>query len=127
MSLNSETSPVEHKRLLSSDQVSHSHSVDRKGKVLETEIVDSRCLENVSLKKNGSCTEVISSALEKNMVQAKATTVKTRQTQSGPLMPGIVLNHSHSERSRISERFVIVHFSFVLKSAFSLMKSSMDE
>ncbi|XP_021888169.1 serine/threonine-protein kinase BLUS1 [Carica papaya] len=104
MSLNSETSPVEHKRLLSSDQVSHSHSVDRKGKVLETEIVDSRCLENVSLKKNGSCTEVISSALEKNMVQAKATTVKTRQTQSGPLMPGIVLNHSHSERSRISER-----------------------
>lgn len=104
MSLNSETSPVEHKRLLSSDQVSHSHSVDRKGKVLETEIVDSRCLENVSLKKNGSCTEVISSALEKNMVQAKTTTVKTRQTQSGPLMPGIVLNHSHSERSRISER-----------------------
>lgn len=42
--------------------------------------------------------------------KTKTETVRSRQTQSGPLMPGIVLTHSLSERGRITERFVIVTF-----------------
>ncbi|XP_047334061.1 serine/threonine-protein kinase BLUS1-like isoform X3 [Impatiens glandulifera] len=43
---------------------------------------------------------------EKDIVQQKSrTTGKNRQSQSGPLMPGVVLTHSTSEMTRAFERF----------------------
>ncbi|KAH1080385.1 hypothetical protein J1N35_020146 [Gossypium stocksii] len=57
------------------------------------------------LRKNGSNIDVMASTSEKDVGLAKAKTVKPRQTQSGPLTPGLVLNHSSSDRVRNSERF----------------------
>ncbi|XP_052878170.1 serine/threonine-protein kinase Nek4-like isoform X1 [Gossypium arboreum] len=57
------------------------------------------------LRKNGSNIDVMASTSEKDVGLAKAKTVKPRQTQSGPLTPGSVLNHSSSDRVRNSERF----------------------
>ncbi|KAL1141273.1 hypothetical protein V6Z11_A11G017500 [Gossypium hirsutum] len=56
--------------------------------------------------KNLDCDiDVMASTSEKDVGLAKAKTVKPRQTQSGPLTPGSVLNHSSSDRVRNSERF----------------------
>ncbi|KAK8503833.1 hypothetical protein V6N13_021617 [Hibiscus sabdariffa] len=57
------------------------------------------------LRKNGSNTDVMASTLEKDVVLTRTKTVKPRQTQSGPLTPDAVLNHSSSDRVRNSERF----------------------
>ncbi|XP_012488679.1 uncharacterized protein LOC105801881 isoform X2 [Gossypium raimondii] len=57
------------------------------------------------LRKNGSNIDVMASTSEKDVDLAKAKTVKPRQTQSGPLTTGPVLNHSSSDRVRNSERF----------------------
>ncbi|KAK3030662.1 hypothetical protein RJ639_035866, partial [Escallonia herrerae] len=55
---------------------------------------------------NGSKTEQLPSTSEKDAVQTKTAnpTGKTRQSQSGPLMPGVVLTHSTSDRGRNIER-----------------------
>ncbi|TYI53650.1 hypothetical protein E1A91_D11G020000v1 [Gossypium mustelinum] len=57
------------------------------------------------LRKNGSNIDVMASTSEKDVDLAKAKAVKPRQTQSGPLTTGPVLNHSSSDRVRNSERF----------------------
>lgn len=86
--------------------------LNRKGKILESDLLESGCQEKVGWKNSGSITEASSSMSEKGMLQAKtkAQMVKSRQTQSGPLMPGAVLSHSSSERGRICERFGIYRY-----------------
>ncbi|CAL2260743.1 unnamed protein product [Prunus armeniaca] len=81
-------------------------SLNKKGKVLESNILESGGQQKTAWKKNGSSSEATASTSEKDMVQAKNKNllVKSRQTQSGPLTPGAVLSHSLSERARIFER-----------------------
>ncbi|XP_040986744.1 serine/threonine-protein kinase BLUS1-like isoform X1 [Juglans microcarpa x Juglans regia] len=82
--------------------------LNRKGKNLESDLLESGCQEKVGWKKDVSSPEASSSMTEKEMLQAKtkAQMLKIRHTQSGPLMPGAVLGHSLSERGQSSERFV---------------------
>lgn len=94
------------------NQLQLSESLNQKGKTLEGDSLD-RIQENIVLKKNGSSTEVMASTSAKDTMQTKAKALKSRQTQSGPLMPGMVLSHLSSERARNSERFVILHFKFL--------------
>ncbi|VVA36432.1 PREDICTED: serine/threonine-kinase [Prunus dulcis] len=81
-------------------------SLNKKGKVLESNILESGGQQKTAWKKNESSSEATASTSEKDMVQAKNKnlSVKSRQTQSGPLTPGAVLSHSVSERARIFER-----------------------
>ncbi|KAG5539410.1 hypothetical protein RHGRI_019827 [Rhododendron griersonianum] len=81
-----------------------------KEKTPERDILESDYQGKVELEKNASRTELPPSHPEKDPVLAKIKTSagNSRQTQSGPLMPGIVLNHSKSERGRSSERFILV-------------------
>ncbi|KAG5004429.1 hypothetical protein JHK84_028693 [Glycine max] len=60
-----------------------------------------------SEKRNGSVAEATPSTLENDVGTSKVKTqsVKLGKTQSGPLMPGLVLGHSSSERGRTFERF----------------------
>ncbi|KAE9619100.1 putative protein kinase STE-STE20-Fray family [Lupinus albus] len=55
---------------------------------------------------NGSIVETTPSILEKDMVTSKIKSqpLQIRKTVSGPLVPGMVLGHSLSERGRIFER-----------------------
>ncbi|XP_022762037.1 protein kinase 3-like isoform X2 [Durio zibethinus] len=76
-----------------------------KGKNPECDIVEAGCQEMVGLRGNGSSIDIMASTSEKDVLLTRAKTVKPRQTQSGPLTPGAVLNHSSSERARNSERF----------------------
>ncbi|XP_057510991.1 serine/threonine-protein kinase BLUS1-like isoform X1 [Actinidia eriantha] len=76
------------------------------GRIPESGLLDSDYQGKIDLERNESRTELPQSALEKDVVQAKTRnpSVKCHQTQSGPLMPAIVLSHSMSENGRIFER-----------------------
>ncbi|GAV68718.1 Pkinase domain-containing protein [Cephalotus follicularis] len=79
--------------------------LNRKGKCLEIEVQESGCQEKKSMEKeNGSSNEMTASTSENDMVQTKIKTVKSRQTQSGPLTPGVAFSPSLSESSGIPER-----------------------
>lgn len=85
------------------------------GKSLECDRVEK------GLRKNGSNIDVMASTSEKDVGLTKSKTVKPRQTQSGPLTPGAVLNHSSSDRVRNSERLVMVHSGFAFQFNFCLL------
>lgn len=113
--LNSNTElPLGDSRGKISDKVQQAEYLNKKGKVLECDILESGCQEKTGWKKNGSSTEATTSASEKDVVLSKARSqsVKSRQALSGPLTPGSVLSHSLSEKGRIAERFVKDHFSY---------------
>ncbi|XP_017630669.1 serine/threonine-protein kinase BLUS1-like isoform X2 [Gossypium arboreum] len=76
-----------------------------KGKNLECAIVEAGCQEILGLKKNGSIIDVMGSTSEKDVVLTRANTVKPRETQTGPLTPGVVLSRSSSDWVHNSERF----------------------
>lgn len=82
------------------DEILQSENLSNKGKVQGSDLVFG------SQDRNGSSIELMPSISEKEVTQpkSKTETVKSRQTQSGPLMPGMVLGHSLSERVRTSER-----------------------
>ncbi|XP_057478431.1 serine/threonine-protein kinase BLUS1-like isoform X2 [Actinidia eriantha] len=88
------------------DEFSLAECSNNKEKFPESDLLESDYQGKIVLEKNASRTELPLSISEKDAVQAKpkTTTGKSRQCQSGPLMPGIVLNHSLSERGRIFER-----------------------
>jgi len=109
---NSEIQLAEHSRQLSGGELPQADNFIRKGKLPESDLLETSSLEKVGWKRNGSSSEAKASTSESVMAQAKATTVKSRQTHSGPLMPGTVFSHSLSERGRTSERFVVFLFSF---------------
>lgn len=94
-----------------------------KEKTPERDILESDYQGKVELEKNVSRTELPPSHPEKDPVLAKIKTSagNSRQTQSGPLMPGIVLNHSKSERGRSSERFILVIFWFISLYGFDFL------
>ncbi|KAL3499160.1 hypothetical protein ACH5RR_038253 [Cinchona calisaya] len=75
-------------------------------KLSESEISESDNQGKFSLRKNGSKTELPPPVSEKDSPLAKyrPQTVKSRQTQSGPLVPGIIVGQSVPERVRNSER-----------------------
>ncbi|XVF12886.1 hypothetical protein REPUB_Repub08aG0158500 [Reevesia pubescens] len=103
LNLNREVSQAECEGPKSVDLL-QSDILNGKGKNPECEIVEAGFQEKV-LRKNGSSIDVMASTSEKDVVLTRAKTVKPRKTQSGPLTPGAVLNHSSSERVRNSERF----------------------
>lgn len=80
-----------------------SDCLNGKGKNPECEIVEA-VLHEKGLRKNGSGIDIMASTSEKDVVMTGAKSVKPRQTQSGPLTPAAVLNHSSSERVHNSER-----------------------
>ncbi|XP_061981570.1 serine/threonine-protein kinase BLUS1-like isoform X1 [Populus nigra] len=101
----SEMQQVEYSRQLSGGKLPWADNLNRKGRLPESDLLETSSQEKVGWKRNGSSTEAKASTSENDVMQAKAKTVKSRQTLSGPLMPGTVLSHSLSERGRTSERF----------------------
>ncbi|KAI9108437.1 hypothetical protein K1719_020628 [Acacia pycnantha] len=92
-----------------SNDVKLSESLDKKGKIVESDLQELGSSKNIIWKRNGSVSEATASTLEKDIgtSKIKSQSVKSRQTQSGPLSPGAVFGHSSSERVRTSERFEI--------------------
>ncbi|CAN4077425.1 unnamed protein product [Withania somnifera] len=78
----------------------------KKGEDLECNKLDSNHQEEGGLKQNSSKTELPPLTSDKDSVQTKSKcqTAKASRSQSGPLMPGVELSHSASERSGIFER-----------------------
>lgn len=70
-------------------------SLSMKEKVVENDILDS---DNQG--KTG---------INESVAKTRIHMAKPRQTQSGPLMPGVVLSNSKSERTRNLERFIVIH------------------
>ncbi|XP_011026795.1 PREDICTED: serine/threonine-protein kinase BLUS1-like isoform X3 [Populus euphratica] len=99
---NSEMQLAEYSRQLSGCELPQADNFIKKGKLPESDLLETSSLEK---ERNGSISEAKASTSESLMAQAKAKTVKSRQTHSGPLMPGTVFSHSLSERGRTSERF----------------------
>ncbi|GAB4857666.1 hypothetical protein Ancab_015572 [Ancistrocladus abbreviatus] len=77
-----------------------------KGKHIERELLVTVGQEKTILATDGPSTEVTTGTSERGTGQAKTKCppIKGRQSQSGPLMPGIVLGQLSSERSQVSER-----------------------
>lgn len=77
-----------------------------KGEIGRSELLDSRCEVKNVIEKDAQGSEMAgpSSARDSAQVKAKSQLVKGRQSQSGPLMPGVVLGQTSKERGRVSER-----------------------
>ncbi|XP_028774684.1 serine/threonine-protein kinase fray2 isoform X2 [Neltuma alba] len=90
-----------------SNDVRQSESLDQRGKIVESNLPELGSSKNIIWKRNGSVAEATASTLEKDIGTSKtrSQSLKSRQTQSGPLVPGTVIGHSLSERVRTSERF----------------------
>uniref|UniRef100_A0A6N2MGJ5 Protein kinase domain-containing protein n=2 Tax=Salix viminalis TaxID=40686 RepID=A0A6N2MGJ5_SALVM len=101
----SEIQQAEYNRQLSGGELPQANNFIRKGKLPESDLLETSSLEKVGWKRNGSSSEAKASTSESIMAQAKAKTLKGRQTHSGLLMPGTVLSQSLSERGRTSERY----------------------
>lgn len=100
-------------------------SSSNKEKIPVRDLLESDYQGKIELEKNASRTELPPSHPEKDVVLARVRTSSgnSRQTQSGPLMPAIVLNHSKSERGRISERFILVYFLIHISMQFGFLGS----
>ncbi|KAI3713497.1 hypothetical protein L1987_72075 [Smallanthus sonchifolius] len=90
--------------IVSSDEVVPSESLSNKGDTPETNMSDGNKGNILGI--NRTKTEQLPSTSDKDASHAKTRifTGRNRQTQSGPLAAGVVLNHSKSERARILER-----------------------
>ncbi|PHT57781.1 Serine/threonine-protein kinase fray2 [Capsicum baccatum] len=88
------------------ESVGEAESEIRKEKDLESSPLDSGHWEKNGMKKNASKMELPPLTSDRDALPAKSRTQtpKARQSQSGPLMAGMVLSHSASERARNSER-----------------------
>jgi hypothetical protein len=111
LNLNNELMQPECRGRTSGEELTQVDCLNRKEQIVDGDLLEYGCPEKVIWTKNGSSVEASSSTSDKELVQAKTKTQtgKSRQTQSGPLSPVAVLNHSLSERGRISERFVIIY------------------
>lgn len=91
---------------ITGDELAQAECLSKKGKSLRSDSLESSNQEKIGQEKDISSAELMPSTSEKDMVNAKTKTqmVKGRQTQSGPLMPGVVLSHSLSDRGRSFER-----------------------
>lgn len=84
-----------------SDVVVPSESLSNKGDAPESNISDGN--KGNILEKDRIKTDQQPSTSDKDPIRILAG--RNRQTQSGPLVAGVVLNHSKSERTRSLERF----------------------
>ena len=107
---NSEPSYTDCKSKVNGDDSQQVECVNRKGKLLESDQLESGSQQGTDWNKNGPSSEATTSTTETDMVHAKSkfVAVKSRQTRSGPLTPGAVLNHSLSDAGHIFERFVYI-------------------
>ncbi|TYJ06820.1 hypothetical protein E1A91_A12G261200v1 [Gossypium mustelinum] len=103
LNLNGEVSQSEFGEPMTIDLL-QSDCLNEKGKNPECDMVEAG-LHEKGLRKNGLGIDITASTSEKEVVMTGAKSVKPRQTQSGPLTPGAILNHSSSERVHNSERF----------------------
>ncbi|KAK7316506.1 hypothetical protein RJT34_00016 [Clitoria ternatea] len=85
------------------EQLEH---LSKKDKNVESDFQEPGLPQNILWKRNGSSAEATTSSMEKDIGTSKINgqSAKSRQTQSGPLLPGMVLSHSSSERRRTLER-----------------------
>ncbi|KAJ4846333.1 hypothetical protein Tsubulata_005927 [Turnera subulata] len=86
------------------DELLRTESLQNKGKFLECEPLETSCLDKFGQNKNMSTTDAKASTSDNDIIQTKVKPARSRQTVSGPLMPGTVLGHSLSDRGRTSER-----------------------
>lgn len=95
-----------------SNDIKRSESMDKKGKIVESDLQEHGSSKNIFWKRNGSVSEATTSTSEKDIGTSKnrSQPVKSRQTQSGPLVPGAVIGHSLSERVRSSERYIVFFY-----------------
>lgn len=91
---------------ITGDELAQAECLSKKGKSWRSDSLESSNQEKIGQEKDISSAEMMPSTSEKDIVNAKTKTqmVKGRQTQSGPLMPGVVLSHSLSDRGRSFER-----------------------
>ncbi|XP_050379164.1 serine/threonine-protein kinase BLUS1-like isoform X2 [Argentina anserina] len=94
------------KSKINGDESQQAECANRKGKLLESDLLESGGQQVTDWTKTGPSSEATASTSETDMVQPKSKTVavKSRQTRSGPLTPGAVLNHSLSEARYIFEK-----------------------
>ncbi|XP_015574492.1 serine/threonine-protein kinase BLUS1 isoform X2 [Ricinus communis] len=86
------------------DELPQAVSLNRKGKFLESDLLEAGYLDKIDSKRSGSSNDEKALTSEKDANQAKTKAAKSRQTQSGPLVPGAVLGHSLSDKGRFLER-----------------------
>lgn len=99
---------AESKGNLNGDEVPSSECLNIKGKIHQSDLVESACPGKVGLKKNGISNEMTPSTSEMELqAKGKYQTMKSRQTHSGPLMQNVVLSHSLSDKGRTSERLAL--------------------
>ncbi|KAK7393840.1 hypothetical protein VNO78_22404 [Psophocarpus tetragonolobus] len=87
-------------------QSEQSEYLNKKEKIIESEIWEPEFPKNIVWTRNGSIKEASTSTVQKDISvnKIKTQSVKSRQTQSGPLLPGAVISHSLSERGWTLER-----------------------
>ncbi|XP_050226357.1 uncharacterized protein LOC126676239 isoform X2 [Mercurialis annua] len=86
------------------DELQQEESLNRKGKFVENDLLEGGYLDKIASKISGSSNDEKASSSEKDVSQAKTKMAKSRQSQSGPLVPGAVLGHSLSDKGRFTER-----------------------
>lgn len=93
---------------INGDEVLVVESQTNKGQTSESYLKEYDTKAKTDTKKSDSKSELPPSLIEKEGAQAKTRnqTGRARQTQSGPLVPGMVLSNSQSERARNFERFI---------------------
>lgn len=98
------------------DEFPSSECLNRKGKVPENNTEKSSGQEKPSWKKNGISNDVVTPAYQKSDIatpvlekdrqaKIKTQTMRSRQTQSGPLVPNAVLGHLPPEKWCTADRF----------------------
>lgn len=100
-------SPFISSERINGDEVLVVESQTNKGQTSESDMREYDANAKTDTMKSESKSELAASLVEKEGVQAKTRnqTGRARQTQSGPLVPGMVLSNSQSERARKFERF----------------------
>ncbi|XP_074317661.1 uncharacterized protein LOC141653718 isoform X2 [Silene latifolia] len=98
-------SSVLHREQVSAEQVvlGQTDGASNKAETSRSELSVSYGQENTP-EKDGLSTESATTDMDTVYMKVKPLSVKGRQCQSGPLMPGIVLGQTSSEKGRISER-----------------------
>ncbi|XP_047981588.1 serine/threonine-protein kinase BLUS1-like [Salvia hispanica] len=96
---------------INGDELLVVENLTNKGQTYESGIkeFDNNNKAKIDMKKSNSKSELPASLVENEGAQAKNKnqTGRARQTQSGPLVPGMVLSNSQSERARKFERYEI--------------------
>lgn len=79
------------------------------------ELLDSGSPGKNVQEKDGVDLDIVASDGEMYTAQVKdnSQAVKGRQSQSGPLMPGIVLGQTSTERGRVIERLILIHWLYI--------------